>query len=342
MNEFREKKERFEKLLEGLRSTSADTRKNACKALAQMAVAGESFVVGPLIRLLGSSDYLVRYNAAAALGKIGDKRAVKPLITKLKDEKRWVRLAASEALGLLGDPRANEHLLERLHDSFDKAREAAFRSLCQLGDGRIASAIKEENVNSYIRIAKTGDPRPIELMLDYYQKSHDLDKQGMQILKKSLMDVYNYYNKRTSKILCKEHYHRFASLNHPHIKLSLTKKLPYFACRKCGRTLYAVNGINKVAVVLDEDYSVEVEMDSTSCRVNYFVYKDMFDFNEVEIIKASEKAIEQFCYLIHQDDDPFRKGGYKKMTCMVHKSANVSGNSMAILKNLFKKVIIAA
>ena len=68
-----------------------------------------------LVKALGyQKDWVVRRDAAWALGDIGDARAVEQLISALGDEKWYVRYAAVQALGKIGDARAAEQLISAL------------------------------------------------------------------------------------------------------------------------------------------------------------------------------------------------------------------------------------
>ena len=70
--------------------------------------------VGSLIQALENEDWVVRFSAADALGKIGDARAVEPLSRALKDENSIVRTNAAWALGGLGETRVVEPLVRAL------------------------------------------------------------------------------------------------------------------------------------------------------------------------------------------------------------------------------------
>ena len=100
-------------------------RGSAANALVEI---GEP-AVRPLIKALRDEDVEVRWNAAAALGKIGDRRAVKPLIKALKDDDIIVRLFAAGALGDIGDERAVESLIEELKDEGEDVRRNAAEAL---------------------------------------------------------------------------------------------------------------------------------------------------------------------------------------------------------------------
>lgn len=327
----------FRALLIQLRSSSEEDRKNATKALGKMAISGERHVVGPLIRLLSSPDHMVRYNACEAIGNIGERRAVKSLINLLRDEDQWVRESACRALAAIGDVRAIEPLLERLSDKFDKARKSALRSLVSLGCGRLANAMKTSNLNLLLRIAEEGDPRPVDKILEIIKKSID-DKQFHSALKQQFLELHRDFSKSYHYFLCTEHLYRFEEFTDPEIKIGRNKKLPYFACRKCQKTIYGTVGINQVVAILDTNCQFEVSFDANRYLVNYSLYNKMFDFNRVEITRTTDKAVEQFCYRITQDTDPYRKARYPKVQCLVSPNSGISDWSKKILKDVFKNI----
>jgi hypothetical protein len=324
----------FRALLGQLRSSDGNERKNACKALGKMAISGETYVIGPLIRLTSNPDYLVRYNACEALGNIGEPRALKPIINLLKDEEEWVRESACRALGIIGDSRAIEPLLERLSDSFEKVRNAALKSLISLGEGRLAKAIKDSNFAMLLRLARSGDPRPIDKILEILKKNFD-DKQFQTDIKPVYMDIHKRFTKKQHGLLCVEHFHRFTEFRDPDLKIGMKTKLPYFACRKCRKTTSGKIGITRVIAILDDNCDFEISFDNNQYMINYFSFNHLFDFNQVEIINTTDKVIEQFCYKVSRDTDAVRKKAYRKVKCLVSPNSGISNWSKKILKDVF-------
>ncbi len=88
-----------------------------------------------LIDRLNDPDWLVRRQAAEALGAVEDAQAVGPLIEILADrDGEWgVRTAAARSLGQLGDPRAVETLIGVLNDMNAHVRHMAVIALGRIG-----------------------------------------------------------------------------------------------------------------------------------------------------------------------------------------------------------------
>ena len=94
-----------------------------------------------LLEALSDEAWVVRMNAAWAVGRLDDNRAVEPLIQLLDDRERDVQIAAAGALGRLDDSRAVSPLLESLDDSEVEVRSAAAWALGRLDDGRAVDGL---------------------------------------------------------------------------------------------------------------------------------------------------------------------------------------------------------
>jgi HEAT repeat protein len=107
--------------------------------------------VGPLAAALKHEDWLVRYYATNALGRIKDVRAVEPLIAALSDARWEVRQNISEALGEFKDARAVEPLAVALKDREWEVRQNAAKALGQIKDARavepLIAALQDESWN---------------------------------------------------------------------------------------------------------------------------------------------------------------------------------------------------
>ena len=106
--------------------------REAARALARLADPARD----PLIAALSHTDWLVRNNAAWALGRIADRRAVEPLVDRLADERAEVRATAAGSLGRIEDGRATAPLIELLRDIETTVREVAAWALGRLEDQR--------------------------------------------------------------------------------------------------------------------------------------------------------------------------------------------------------------
>lgn len=96
----------------------------------------------PLLDQLASSNSIVRYNAAWAIGELtamipGARAAAVPqLIFLLRDSDKWVQMAAARSLGEVRDARAGEPLIATLLDSDPRVRQMATWALSELKDRR--------------------------------------------------------------------------------------------------------------------------------------------------------------------------------------------------------------
>ncbi|MCA9071716.1 MAG: HEAT repeat domain-containing protein, partial [Planctomycetaceae bacterium] len=95
-----------------LQSSNANVRASAAAALSKMA--SDKNVVAPLVQALDDPDEDVVVQAANGLGETGVKRAAEPLSKLLRSPHENVRVAAAQAMGALGDQRAVPHLMTLL------------------------------------------------------------------------------------------------------------------------------------------------------------------------------------------------------------------------------------
>jgi HEAT repeat protein len=93
---------------------------------------GDAGAVASLIAALGDPEYLVRAEAAKALGTMGDPRALGPLETVLAtDPVEYVRDYAARALGHFPASAVFERLLQALQDPSAEVRCGAIVALAQ-------------------------------------------------------------------------------------------------------------------------------------------------------------------------------------------------------------------
>jgi HEAT repeat protein len=132
-------------LIDALETGSETERRAAANALVMIP---DRRAVDPLIGALGSSDWLLRTNAALALGELQDsgpgselRRIVGPLTAALEDQQPSVRAAAASALGRLRDPAAIEPLIAVLDDDNPAVGKTAALVLRGFDDDRARAAL---------------------------------------------------------------------------------------------------------------------------------------------------------------------------------------------------------
>jgi len=132
-----------------------------------------------VIRNDSETIYPIRWEAAAALGKIADRKAVGPLIPLLKDKHSGVRATAAEALGKIGDENAVSSLISVLKDGSGPVQGNAIRALVKIGTPAVEpliAVLKDESdksdwfrKNAAEALGEIGDPRAIEALKEVAQ-----------------------------------------------------------------------------------------------------------------------------------------------------------------------------
>ena len=132
-------------LIEALETGGERDRRAAANALVTIP---DRRAVDPLIAALGSDDWLLRTNAALALGEFQDarpdsdlRRIVEPLAAALQDQQPSVRAAAASALGRLRDPASIDPLIAVLDDDNRAVGKTAALVLRGFDDERARAAL---------------------------------------------------------------------------------------------------------------------------------------------------------------------------------------------------------
>jgi hypothetical protein len=114
-------------------SSSPDLRREAIIGLSDSSKASQHF--SDFATLINSdTDYLVRAQAAVALGKLKDPKAVPYLTTALSDSIPYVRIDSANALGNIGNPLAIPVLKKNLvDDPSPHVRRACAKALGNIG-----------------------------------------------------------------------------------------------------------------------------------------------------------------------------------------------------------------
>lgn len=121
-------------LVKALRDKDRGVKRNAGDALAELGPAAKS-AVGDLSKMLKDKDVSLRKTAATALGRMGAtaKEGVPALCECLATDSDWlVRLNAAEALGFIGDKRAEAALKKALKDKRSAVQAVAKDALADL------------------------------------------------------------------------------------------------------------------------------------------------------------------------------------------------------------------
>jgi hypothetical protein len=131
---------------------------------------------------------------------------------------------------------------------------------------------------------------------------------------------------------CIVHSHRFE------LALPLSGPIAYYGCPRCRQSRDFRTWPGGVVAVLDRTPGEEkVEADG-QVRVNWLVRRDLFDFDWVEIIRATDEEVERFVVQVGNDPNELRRSRYEDMRCIIDPACPLSENTIRILQHTFGRV----
>ncbi|MCX7722727.1 MAG: HEAT repeat domain-containing protein, partial [Verrucomicrobiae bacterium] len=284
-------------------------------------------------------DWRVRRAACEALGRIGDARAVEPLIKKLEDKDPSVRTAVCQALGRIGHRSAVRPLIQVLWEPDEDLHRMVCDALRQLGEAEFAGAFAGaleadyEALNKLGQMAAMGDLRAVAPLRRLFRGA---DRELSRVARGALDVIWAAIRPKLGSFLCPSHLARFQ--DRP-VEESNPYGPVYGGCRICGNS-DPVWKASHVVAVLDTDWQEELQPQDDLLRVNWLLRRELFDFDSVEILQATDEDVERFAVQVQNDTDPFRTKRYKQMRCVVSQQAGLSENTMRILKSTFGEVTV--
>jgi hypothetical protein len=112
----------------------------------------------------------------------------------------------------------------------------------------------------------------------------------------------------------------------------------YYGCRICHQSQEFIDCPQGVVAVLDTAWQGAQERQGECLRVSWLARRAMFDFDRVEIIRATDKDIEHFAMQVGNDTDPYRESRYGRTRCTIAPICHPSENTLRILESLFGRV----
>jgi len=122
------------------------------------------------------------------------------------------------------------------------------------------------------------------------------------------------------------------------VKLTWKQSLTFYGCQMCYQSQTFIDRPAQIIAVLDADIKLRQRQNRKGevLWVNWLTRKTVFEFDRVEIIKATDEEVELFAIQVGNDKD--RKWKYRKMICMVAKECVLSENTLRILRKIFGRV----
>ncbi|MEM7348306.1 MAG: hypothetical protein AAF485_29100 [Chloroflexota bacterium] len=94
----------------------------------------------------------------------------------------------------------------------------------------------------------------------------------------------------------------------PHyVDLTENQWVTYYGCRACGQSRTLFEGLRLIAVLDNDPVRPAQEAKNGCLWVNWFTERTLFDFDEVQIIQATDEEVERFAVEVGNDTDVERK-----------------------------------
>jgi hypothetical protein len=152
-----------------------------------------------------------------------------------------------------------------------------------------------------------------------------------------------------------------------HTTTQLGSLMIYYGCRTCGQSREFIYCQQGVMAVLDSNWTEtppqrggllhrifdwlaadrpELEAQAQDdarradglLRVNWLAHRELFDFDRVEIVQATDEDVERFAVQVGNDTDPMRKPRYPGMECSIWPECQLSENTLRVLQHTFGQV----
>lgn len=125
------------------------------------------------------------------------------------------------------------------------------------------------------------------------------------------------------------------------INLNFSKgdRAVYYGCRTCGQSRQFLQLPKGVVAILNNRARTEQIQQAGLLKVNWIARRALFDFNQVEIVHASDEEVERFAVQIGNDTDEWRRAHYPEMECVIAPSCELAVTTERILESILGKVI---
>jgi hypothetical protein len=183
-------------------------------------------------------------------------------------------------------------------------------------------------------LASGGEAMPIlkEIALDQTSVFRAIAAQLLQDVALTTFYLRDY----ASILLCKR---CLVHCTEHELELSWFNKVTYYGCRVCHQSREFFTTTHIVAV-LDNQAPAEPHQEGERLKVYWLPHQAFFDFDEVEIISATDEDVERFAVLVGNDTNPNRRPRYKQIRCLVAADCGLSDNTIRILEYTFGQVEI--
>jgi hypothetical protein len=189
-------------------------------------------------------------------------------------------------------------------------------------------------LRSYPRLANLGG-LAVPRLKALAAQEHALQSVALQLLHDIARETQNRLAEAANTLICPSCLRYCAAHD---IELSLFDQISYYGCRGCGQSLEFLSVEKAVIAILDTEMSQKYILRDEVLYGNWLLHRQGFDFDEVYIRRASDEEVERFAVQVGNDTDPLQQPRYARMRCLVWLDADLSENSLKILKRTFGRV----
>ncbi len=197
---------------------------------------------------------------------------------------------------------------------------------------RIADALSDLADGDPAVVAAGGAAAPA---LQALVKEDDLLRGVMVEILKDIAQATHQFGGRAKQLLCPRCLVRCGAHR---ADLPLQPDVTYYGCRICHQSRKFVDCPQGSVAVLNAVWRNARDLRAGLLRVNWLARRALFDFDWVEIVRATDKDVEQFAMQVGNDTDPLRRPRYAHMRCIVNPACGLSENTLRILENTFGQV----
>ncbi len=189
-----------------------------------------------------------------------------------------------------------------------------------------------------ILVAEGGELMPS--LLSIAEQDYNLTSQALvsQLVGDIVRDTTASLSDQASRLLCDRCLTRYSS--HDVNLVWLKGNVTYYGCRICSRSKEFIEYNGKVIAVLDNQMKEKYHLQDDTLRVNWLSHRAIFDFDEVELVQATDEDVERFVVQVGNDTDVIWLPRYKQMRCIVGVNCSLSENTIRIIKRFFENTEI--
>lgn len=158
---------------------------------------------------------------------------------------------------------------------------------------------------------------------------------ALQLLKDVAEETREKFGYRTRQVWCP---HCFTFFGRHQITPLFLQPVFYYGCRNCHQSQTYLEG--QVVMVLDDDMTTEYLQRNGRIQINWFHSRQLFDFEQVEIVNTTDEDVERFAVQVGNDTDVSRNKHYKRMICVVSSDCKLTDNTQKVLKQTFGQLEI--